>query len=88
MSLKKNYIFHGNSLEMLKSFPDKSIDLIFADTPYNLQLKDKLYRPDQTSVEAVTDEWDKFDAYNSYDKFSMQWLTNCKRILKGSSRIG
>ena len=64
MQLKKNHIFHGNNLEILKSFPDKSIDLIFADPPYNLQLKDTLYRPDQTTVEAVTDDWDKFEDYN------------------------
>ena len=54
MQLKKNYIIHGNNLEILKSLPDKSIDLIFADPPYNLQLNHTLYRPDQTTVEAVT----------------------------------
>ena len=52
--IKKNSILHGDSLELLKQIPDKSIDLVFADPPYNLQLKDTLYRPDQTTVEAVT----------------------------------
>ncbi len=87
MYLKKNQIIYGNSLEILKSFPDKSIDLIFADPPYNLQLKDTLYRPDQTTVEAVTDDWDKFEDYNKYDKFSMEWLTECKRILKDGGAL-
>ena len=61
--IKKNSIIQGNSLELLKMIPDKSIDLIFADPPYNLQLKDTLFRPDQTTVEAVTNDWDKFDTY-------------------------
>ena len=87
MRLKKNHIIHGDSLKILKLLPDKSIDLIFADPPYNLQLKNTLYRPDQTTVEAVTDEWDKFNDYNAYDKFSMTWLTECKRILKDSGSL-
>ena len=87
MLLKKNHIIHGNSLEILKLLPDNSIDLIFADPPYNLQLKDTLYRPDQTTVEAVTDKWDKFEDYNAYDRFSIQWLTECKRILKNSGTL-
>ena len=80
MYLKKNNILHGNCLKILESIPDKSIDLIFADPPYNLQLKDTLHRPDQTAVEAVTEEWDKFDNYSAYDTFSMKWLTECKPL--------
>ena len=72
--LKKNKIHLGNSLEILKKIPDKSVDLVFADPPYNLQLKETLYRPDQTTVEAVTDDWDKFSTYASYDQFSLVWL--------------
>ena len=78
---KKNSITRGNSLELLKKIPDKSIDLVFADPPYNLQLKDTLYRPDQTTVEAVTNDWDKFDTYQAYDEFSLTWLQECKRVL-------
>jgi len=59
--IKKNSILHGDSLELLKQIQDKSIDVVFADPPYNLQSKDTLYRPDQTPVEAVTNDWDKFD---------------------------
>tara|TARA_Y100001970_G_scaffold279960_1_gene388148 strand:+ start:503 stop:1576 length:1074 start_codon:yes stop_codon:yes gene_type:complete len=80
--IKKNTILLGNSLEILKKLPDKSVDLIFADPPYNLQLKDTLYRPDQTEVEAVTQDWDKFLSYKEYDNFTESWLNESKRILK------
>ena len=63
--IKKNTITHGDRLELLKKIPDKSIDLVFADPPYNLQLRDTLYRPDQTTVEAVTNDWDKFETYKA-----------------------
>ena len=66
----------------MKTIPSKSVDLIFADPPYNLQLKDTLYRPDQTTVEAVTQDWDKFNTYKEYDNFTEQWLKESKRILK------
>ncbi|PPR44500.1 MAG: Modification methylase DpnIIB [Alphaproteobacteria bacterium MarineAlpha5_Bin8] len=82
MLIKKNSIIQGNSLEILKHIPEKSVDLIFADPPYNLQLKDTLYRPDQSTVEAVNNDWDKFDNYQAYDKFCLAWLKECKRILK------
>ena len=83
----KNKIIHGNSLEKLKAIPDKSVDLIFADPPYNLQLKDTLYRPDQTTVEAVTNDWDHFENYSIYDKFSSAWLSECKRILRDGGAL-
>ena len=74
---KKNQILQGNSLDIIKKIPDKSIDLVFADPPYNLQLSDTLYRPDQTTVEAVTNDWDKFETYAKYDQFSLIWLKEC-----------
>ena len=80
--IKKNSILIGDSLNILKKIPDNSVDLIFADPPYNLQLKDTLYRPDQTTVEAVTEYWDKFNTYKDYDNFSEKWLKESKRILK------
>ena len=80
--IKKNTILLGDSLKIMKTIPSKSIDLIFADPPYNLQLKDTLYRPDQTTVEAVTQDWDKFNTYKEYDNFTEQWLKESKRILK------
>ena len=80
--IKKNKILLGDSLKIMKTIPSKSVDLIFADPPYNLQLKDTLYRPDQTTVEAVTQDWDKFNTYEEYDNFTEQWLKESKRILK------
>ena len=80
--IKKNKILLGDSLKIMKKIPSKSVDLIFADPPYNLQLKDTLYRPDQTTVEAVTQDWDKFNTYKEYDNFTEQWLKESKRILK------
>ena len=85
--IKKNSILHGDSLELLKQIPDKSVDLVFADPPYNLQLKDTLYRPDQTAVEAVTNDWDKFDTYHAYDQFCLQWLNECKRVLRDGGAL-
>tara|TARA_B100000686_G_C16692971_1_gene918789 strand:+ start:140 stop:1216 length:1077 start_codon:yes stop_codon:yes gene_type:complete len=80
-------IIQGDSLKKLKSIKTKSIDLVFADPPYNLQLKDTLLRPDQSIVEAVTNDWDKFDDYNSYDKFTYLWLSECKRVLKDNGSL-
>ena len=80
--IKENMILLGDSLKIMKTIPSKSVDLIFADPPYNLQLKDTLYRPDQTTVEAVTQDWDKFNTYKEYDNFTEQWLKESKRILK------
>ena len=80
--IKKNKILLGDSLRIMKTIPSQSVDLIFADPPYNLQLKDTLYRPDQTTVEAVTQDWDKFNTYKEYDNFTEQWLKESKRILK------
>ena len=85
--IKKNSIIKGDCLELLKKIPDKSVDLVFADPPYNLQLKDTLYRPDQTAVEAVTNDWDKFDTYKAYDEFCLKWLRECKRVLKDGGAL-
>jgi modification methylase len=80
--MKKNQIILGDSIKEMKKLKDHSVDLIFADPPYNLQLKDTLYRPDQTTVEAVTQDWDKFSTYKEYDQFTNAWLSECKRVLK------
>ncbi len=82
-----NKILCGDSFEVLKQIPDKTVDLIFADPPYNLQLKNELYRPNQTKVDGVFDEWDKFENFAEYEHFTQQWLSECKRILKDSGTI-
>ena len=82
-----NKIYQGDCIELLKKIPDESIDLIFADPPYNLQLNGELYRPDQSKVDPVDDEWDKFETFEEYDNFTRQWLTECKRVLKSTGSI-
>ncbi len=82
-----NQIIQGNCIEVLNTFPEKSIDLIFADPPYNLQLRQELWRPNMTKVDAVDDEWDQFEDFHSYDEFSKRWLSACRRVLKDSGTI-
>jgi len=85
--LKVNQIFQGDCIEVLKKLPDESVDLIFADPPYNLQLNQKLWRPNQTLVDAVNDAWDQFQDFSSYDDFSNSWLIQCRRVLKPDGTI-
>ncbi len=82
-----NSIINGDCLEELKKIPDCSVDLIFADPPYNMQLKNDLYRPNNTKVDGVNDDWDKFASFEEYDKFCIDWLKECKRILKDTGTI-
>jgi DNA modification methylase len=81
-SLELNKIHQGNCIELLKKIPDNSVDLIFADPPYNLQLNNELYRPNQTKVDAVNDSWDKFESKEEYDEFTTLWMKECHRVLK------
>ncbi|MEE9618239.1 MAG: DNA methyltransferase, partial [Anaerolineae bacterium] len=69
------------------ALPEKSIDLIFADPPYNLQLEQALWRPNMTRVDAVDDQWDQFSSFQAYDEFSRQWLSACRRVLKDTGAI-
>lgn len=87
MNLPLSQILHGDCVEILNTFPEKSIDLIFADPPYNLQLQQELHRPNMSRVAAVNDNWDKFDSFEAYDEFTRQWLSACKRVLKPSGSI-
>ena len=67
--------------------PDASVDLVFADPPYNLQLERELLRPNNTRVDGVDDDWDKFTSFADYDAFSRAWLKECRRILKPDGAI-
>ena len=80
-------IIHGDCIEILKSLPENSVDLIFADPPYNLQLRNELYRPNLTKVEAVNDGWDKFNGFAEYDTFTREWLSASLRVLKETGTI-
>lgn len=82
-----NQIIHGDSLEVLKKIPDNSIDVVFADPPYNLQIEDNLFRPNNTKVDGVQDDWDKFESLEEYDRFTYNWLSECKRVLKRDGTI-
>ena len=80
-------ILKGDCIETMRGLPDKSVDMIFADPPYNLQLGGDLFRPDGSQVDAVDDEWDKFDTFAIYDKFTKAWLKEARRILKDDGTI-
>jgi DNA modification methylase len=80
-------IIQGDCIKVMNSLPEKSVDLIFADPPYNLQLLNELWRPNMTKVDAVDDEWDKFGGLAEYDQFTREWLTACRRILKDTGTI-
>ena len=80
-------IIKGDSLKELKKIPDETFDLIFADPPYNLQLQNSLIRPDRSKVDAVNDKWDQFESFKTYDEFTNEWLSECKRILKKNGSI-
>ena len=86
-NLPLDQILQGDCAEVLNSFPEKSVDLIFADPPYNLQLQQELWRPNMTKVDAVDDEWDQFSNFAAYDEFTRSWLTACKRVLKDTGTI-
>jgi modification methylase len=75
-------ILPGDCIEAMRSLPSASVDLVFADPPYNLQLGGDLNRPDGSHVDAVTDHWDQFDSFAAYDKFTREWLVEARRVLK------
>ena len=82
-----NRIINGESLEILKKIPSKTFDLVFADPPYNMQIGEKLKRPDNSKVNGVHDKWDQFLNFKHYDEFSKEWLKECKRILKDNGSM-
>jgi DNA modification methylase len=85
--VKVNQILQGDCIAKFRQIADQSVDLVFADPPYNLQLAGDLSRPDQTHVDAVTDAWDKFDSFAAYDAFTSAWLTEARRVLKADGAI-
>ncbi|MFM2272293.1 MAG: hypothetical protein RL702_1358 [Pseudomonadota bacterium] len=80
-------ILDGDCVEAMRSLPSASVDMIFADPPYNLQLGGDLSRPDGSHVDAVTDHWDQFDSFAAYDAFSRAWLTEARRVLKPNGSL-
>ena len=82
-----NNIINGDCIEVLAEIPENSVDLIFADPPYNLQLQNELYRPNQTKVDGVDDTWDQFSSFDEYDAFTYGWLKGCRRALKENGAL-
>ena len=80
-------ILSGDCIDILAQLPENSVDLVFSDPPYNLQLSQDLYRPNMTKVDAVNDHWDKFAGFQEYDRFTEAWLSACRRVLKESGTI-
>jgi modification methylase len=80
-------IIKGDCVAALEALPANSIDVIFADPPYNLQLGGDLARPDQSMVDAVNDHWDQFESFAAYDAFTRAWLLACRRVLKPNGTI-
>jgi modification methylase len=86
-SLPLDTVLHGNCLALLDDLPENSVDLIFADPPYNLQLEKELWRPNVSKVRQVDDEWDQFDTVRAYDEFTRAWLAACRRVLKDEGTL-
>ena len=86
-ALPLNTILAGDCIEVMNSLPEASVDLIFADPPYNLQLKGDLHRPDNSLVDAVDDDWDQFSSFAAYDRFTTAWLKAARRLLKPTGAI-
>ncbi|MGV6876370.1 DNA methyltransferase [Pseudochelatococcus sp. B33] len=85
--LPVDQIVIGDCIESLRRLPSQSVDLVFADPPYNLQLENTLTRPDNSQVDAVNDEWDRFDSFSEYDAFTRAWLSECRRVMKKTATL-
>jgi modification methylase len=79
---KLDCVLVGDCIELMQGLPEASVDMVFADPPYNLQLGGDLLRPDNSKVDAVDDDWDKFDDFARYDQFTRGWLAAARRVLK------
>ncbi len=86
-ALPLDSILHGDSIELMNRLPEGSVDLVFADPPYNMQLSGQLRRPDNSTVDAVDDDWDKFDTFAAYDDFTRRWLAAARRVLKDDGAL-
>jgi modification methylase len=86
-ALLVDQVILGDCVEVMNRLPDRSIDLIFADPPYNLQLSHELFRPNMTRVNGVVEAWDQFDSFEQYDTFTRAWLSACRRVLKDTGTM-
>ena len=86
-ALPLDTILAGDCIEQMRRLPENSVDLVFADPPYNLQLRGDLHRPDNSRVDAVDDAWDQFASFEAYDVFTRAWLAEARRVLKPDGAI-
>jgi modification methylase len=86
-SASPSRILVGDCVGEMSRLPASSVDLVFADPPYNLQLEGDLKRPDDSHVDAVTDDWDKFASFSAYDEFTKGWLKACRHVMKPAATI-
>ena len=86
-SLKLDQVIEGDCVARMNALPEGCADLIFADPPYNMQLKGELRRPDQSKVDAVDDHWDQFSSFEAYDRFTREWLLAARRCLKDTGTL-
>src|SRR6185312_7895264 len=86
-SCEDHRVIVGDCVAEMSKLPSGSVDLVFADPPYNLQLKGELKRPDESHVDAVNDDWDKFSSFAAYDDFTRAWLLACRRVMKPSATL-
>src|ERR1700745_2769227 len=80
-------IIVGDCVAEMAKLPSASVGLVFADPPYNLQLKGDLKRPDESHVDAVNNDWDKFSSFAAYDDFTRAWLLACRRVMKPAATL-
>lgn len=85
--MQLDQIYQGDCIDILNTLPAASVDVVFADPPYNLQLQHELWRPNMTRVDAVDDAWDQFDDFAAYDRFTRAWLAGCQRVLKDTGTL-
>src|ERR1700754_4017433 len=85
--LRLDTIIEGDCISAMNALPAGSVDMIFADPPYNLQLEGDLHRPNNSKVDAVDDDWDKFADFATYDRFTADWLKGARRVLKDDGTI-
>ena len=78
----RDQVIEGDCIENMRRLPEGSVDLVFADPPYNLQLEGELRRPDNSKVDAVDDHWDQFASFADYDRFTRDWLAAARHVLK------
>ncbi len=87
MTFASDTVYQGDCIALMNAMPEKSVDMVFADPPYNMQLGGELLRPDNSRVDGVDDEWDRFESFAAYDRFTADWLKAARRILKDDGTL-